>query len=134
MKKKHGLPHWGVLSHGTAHPGIESCRCYWFNIVKPMQCLVQHRKQNYHSISDADYYIITTLRLLLRVFSAIWGFPGSSDSKESACNAGDRGLIPGTGRTPGEGYFPSILAWGSPWTERSLAGYSPWSSKELEMT
>ena len=31
------------------------------------------------------------------------GFPGGSDSKESACNAGDPGLIPGSGRSPGEG-------------------------------
>ena len=31
------------------------------------------------------------------------GFPGSSDSKESTCNAGDLGLIPGSGRSPGEG-------------------------------
>ena len=31
------------------------------------------------------------------------GFPDSSVGKESACNAGDPGLIPGLGRTPGEG-------------------------------
>ena len=31
------------------------------------------------------------------------GFPGCSDSKESACNAGDLGSIPGSGRSPGEG-------------------------------
>ena len=31
------------------------------------------------------------------------GFPHSSAGKESACNAGDRGLIPGLGRSPGEG-------------------------------
>ena len=31
------------------------------------------------------------------------GFPGSSDSKESACNAGDPGSVPGSGRSPGEG-------------------------------
>jgi len=30
------------------------------------------------------------------------GFPGGSDGKESACNAGDPGLIPGTRRSPGE--------------------------------
>ena len=30
-------------------------------------------------------------------------FPCGSDSKESACNAGDLGLIPGSGRSPGEG-------------------------------
>ena len=32
-----------------------------------------------------------------------WGFPGGSNGKESACNAGDPGLIPGLGRSPGEG-------------------------------
>jgi len=31
------------------------------------------------------------------------GFPGGSESKESACNAGDLGLISGLGRSPGEG-------------------------------
>ena len=31
------------------------------------------------------------------------GFPGGSDSKESACNAGDWGSIPGSGRSVGEG-------------------------------
>ena len=31
------------------------------------------------------------------------GFPGGSDGKESACNAGDRGSIPVSGRSPGEG-------------------------------
>ena len=32
----------------------------------------------------------------------MWGFPGGSDGKESACNAGDPGSIPGSGRSPGE--------------------------------
>ena len=31
------------------------------------------------------------------------GFPGGSDGKESACDVGDLGLIPGSGRSPGEG-------------------------------
>ena len=31
------------------------------------------------------------------------GSPGSSNSKEFACNAGDPGSIPGSGRAPGEG-------------------------------
>ena len=31
------------------------------------------------------------------------GFPGGSDGKESACNAGNLGSIPGSGRSPGEG-------------------------------
>ena len=33
----------------------------------------------------------------------ILGFPGGLDGKESACNVGDPGLIPGSGRSPGEG-------------------------------
>ena len=31
------------------------------------------------------------------------GFPGGSDGKESACKVGDPGVIPGSGRSPGEG-------------------------------
>ena len=30
------------------------------------------------------------------------GFPGGSEGKESACNAGDPGSIPGSGKSPGE--------------------------------
>ena len=35
--------------------------------------------------------------------SALLGFPGGSDGKESACSAGDLGSIPGLGRCPVEG-------------------------------
>ena len=47
------------------------------------------------------------------------GFPGGSDGEESACNARDPGLIPGLGRSPGEGMatHSSILAWRIPQTE-----------------
>ena len=47
------------------------------------------------------------------------GFPGGSDSKESAWNAGDLGSFPGLGRSPveGNGYHSSILALRIPWTE-----------------
>ena len=31
-----------------------------------------------------------------------FSFPGGSDDKESTCNAGDPGLMPGLGRSPGE--------------------------------
>jgi len=45
-------------------------------------------------------------------------FPCGSAGKESACNAGDLGSIPGLGRSPGEGkgYHSSILAWKTTWT------------------
>ena len=47
------------------------------------------------------------------------GFPGDSAGKESAYNAGDLGLIPGLGRSLGEGNatHSRILAWRIPWTE-----------------
>ena len=35
-------------------------------------------------------------------FLLILGFSGGSDRKESACNAGDKGSVPGPGRSPGE--------------------------------
>ena len=46
------------------------------------------------------------------------GFPGSSDGKESATNAGVLGSIPGSGRSAeGNATHSSILAWEIPWTE-----------------
>ena len=61
------------------------------------------------------------------------GFPRGSDGKESACNAGDLGSVLGLGRSPGEetSHHSSVLAWRIPWTEE-LAGYNPWSLKELD--
>ena len=37
------------------------------------------------------------------MYHLIWGFPGGLEGKASACNAGDPGSIPGSGRSPGEG-------------------------------
>ena len=46
-------------------------------------------------------------------------FPGGSDGKESAGNAGVSGSIPGSGRSPGEGNGNPLhnLAWRIPWRE-----------------
>ena len=63
------------------------------------------------------------------------GFPDGSDSKESACNAGDLGLIPGSGRSPGEQWQPTpVFLPGESHEQRSLVGYSPWGHKESDMT
>ena len=60
------------------------------------------------------------------------GLPGSSDGKESTCNAGDSGLIPGSGRSPREGYGnpPQYSCLENPHGQRSLVGYCPWSLTE----
>ena len=66
----------------------------------------------------------------------IMGFPGGSDSKASACNMGDPGSIPGSGRSPGEWeWLPTPVFWpGEFHRQRSLAGYSPWGLKESDTT
>ena len=46
--------------------------------------------------------------------SLLFGLPGNSDDKESACNTGDLSLIPGSGRFPGEGNsYPLQYSWAS---------------------
>ena len=41
--------------------------------------------------------------MYLKYLRCTLGFPGGLDGKESTCNAGDLGLIPGLGSSPGEG-------------------------------
>ena len=64
-------------------------------------------------------------------FNLCLGLPLCSAGKESACNVGDPGSIPGLGRSPGEGKgYP--LQYSGP---REFCGlYSPWGCKELDMT
>ena len=58
-------------------------------------------------------------------------FPCSSAGKESTCNAGDPGSLPGLGRSPGEGKGYPLQYSG---LEHSMAIYSPWGCKESDMT
>ena len=58
------------------------------------------------------------------------GFPGGSAGKESACNVGDLGLVPGLGRSPGEGNGYPLQYSGQ---ENSM-DYSLWGCKESDTT
>ena len=61
------------------------------------------------------------------------GLPCSSDGKESACNAGDPGLIPELGRFPRrrkQQLTPEFLR-GKSHEQRSLVGYSSWGCKRI---
>ena len=62
-------------------------------------------------------------------------FPGGSDGKESTCNAGDAGLIPGLGGSPGEenGHPLQYPCLENPHGWRSLVGYSLQDHKESDM-
>jgi len=64
------------------------------------------------------------------------GFSDGSDGKESACNVGDLGLIPGSGRSPGGGHGNPLQysCLRIPHGQRSLVGYSAWGCKESDMT
>ena len=63
-------------------------------------------------------------------------FPGGSDSRESACNVGDLGSVPGLGRSPGGGHGNPLQysCLENPYGQRSLAGYSSWGRKESDTT
>ena len=72
------------------NPGIEfesaALACGFFTIEPPREAIYKRQ-----------------MRINVHV-CAIVGFPGGSDGKESACNAGDLDLIPGLGRSPGGGH------------------------------
>ena len=62
------------------------------------------------------------------------GFPGGSDGKESVCNAGDLGSVPGPGRAWRMEWQPTpVFLSGKSHGHRSLAGYSPWGCKESDV-
>ena len=61
----------------------------------------QEGKQQYIYIHSVHIQLFCVF-IFSRVFNNL-GFPGGSDGKESACNVGDLGSIPGMGRFPGGG-------------------------------
>ena len=72
---------------------------------------------------------------MLGSYTSSMDFPGNSADKESDCNAGDPGSIPGLGRSPG-GEYGKPLQYScleNPHEQRNLEGYGPWDHKELDM-
>ena len=66
--------------------------------------------------------------LLYMTFMYMIGFLGGSVGKESICNVGDRGSIPGLGRSPGEGISPVF------WPGEFHGLYRPWGGNESDTT
>ena len=58
---------------------------------------------NLHLLTVQPFFFFYMTVASYILFQGALGFPGGSGGKESACNAGDPGLIPGLGRYPGEG-------------------------------
>ena len=75
--------------------------------------------------------------LELATKNLVGGFPGGSDGKESACNSGEPGSIPGLSKSPGEGNGNPFQYSGlenSMDIDRSLVGYSSWGCKNSDTT
>ena len=81
-------PEWVAISFSTHCLGMT-----FKNAVSRPNCSELYPDLKQSSVKGKEIHI-------LRPFK---GFPGSSDSKESTCNAGDLSSIPGSGRSPGEG-------------------------------
>ena len=64
-----------------------------------------HQKLVSLLLFNGPSFLSTKLHILSQL---IQSFPGSSAGKESACNAGDSGLIPGLGRSPGRGHSNTL--------------------------
>ena len=79
-------------------------------------------------------YVLHLLPAYLGYLEEASGFPGGSDGKESTCNGGDLGSIPGLGRSPGgvQGNPLQGSSLENPRGQRSLEGYSLGGHKELD--
>ena len=72
--------------------------------ISPSSCLDSNSQfQAIRSRIPNFWHTCLCLSAPLNGFMLKLGFPGGSDDKESACNMGDLGLIPRSGRSPGEG-------------------------------
>ena len=67
--------------------------------------MFRYQKIKIFTINKPFKLVIPLLKInpKIETLSKRLGFPGGSDGKESACNAGDLGSIPGLGRSSGEG-------------------------------
>ena len=82
-----------------------------------------------------DWTLITCVPCIADRFFSPGDFPSRSDGKETACNAGDPGSIPGSGRSPGEGNGDPLQysCLENP-MDRGAGDYSPWGHKESDTT
>ena len=125
--------HWSKVSVPPTphfHPSFRLQMDRWFSLLSQphpfsplswnMLCsrFLKTRLKKRHFIPHTRCIFILYLPLLAKLVRKVYtgvsdsilgcsftckGFPGDSDGKESACNARDPGLIPGSGRYPGEG-------------------------------
>ena len=133
--------HWSGLplpSPGDLpHSGIEPASLHWQAHSLPLHYL----GSPFNSAALLFFLIIWNITSIFQLLLTLPGFPVSSAGKESTCNAGDPGLIPGLGRSAGEGIgCPLQYSWASlvaqlvknlPAMWETWVGKIPWRRERL---
>ena len=112
---------WATRESHNVHPGLpltldDSCaKCTWCRFAT-------HQRDSGFGLATLEYWYVYLA----------FGIEG----KASACNSGDPGSIPGSGRSPGEGNGNPLQysCLENPQGQRSLVGCSPWGSKESDVS
>ena len=122
-----------VISFKTLFKFIRDSSKYFLFSVFLQIILTQHWCRVFLSLLSTHFYKLPSKVLPYHSRSRFWPFPGGSDSKESPCNTGDLSSISRSRRSPGKGngYPTPVFLPGELHCQGSLAGYSPWSRKEL---
>ena len=108
---------------------------FWFSWPFPPHCRVISLFENVASPSDSLTTPLPSYPRPPAPQPAKAGRPCSSNSKESACDAGDHSSIHGSGRSSGErNGNPLQYSCLENSIDRSLAGYSSWCHRESDMT
>ena len=115
------------ISSSNEYSEFISFRVDWFDLFAVQGTLKSHLQ--FHRSKASIFSVQPSLWSNSHI--SMWLLEGGSDSKESACNAGDPGLIPGLGRSPGEGNSYSLQnsCLENPMDRGSLVGYSLWVTK-----
>ena len=112
MKQTRNRP-WGLLTGFSWLPASLTLLKYQWLARLPLRCLSSHTTSHlslssscHHSSPPHQQKGLNDTLLPCQPFPLFFSSqkcPGGSDGEESACNVGDPGLIPGLGRSPGEG-------------------------------
>ena len=116
------------------HKDFVLCFTYLFFI--EYTCFTVLLLSSVQQSKSAIHIHISPLYIPLFAFRSPPDFPGVSHSKESSCNTGDLGSIPGLGRSL-QGRHGNPLQYScleNPHGQRSLVGYSPWGQKKSDTT
>ena len=120
---------YGVAQSQTQLKQLSSSSSRWY--------ILEEKRQKRHSFKILrENYFLPIMLPPISLLSESKDFQGGSDGKASACSRGDPGLIPGSGRTPGEGNGHPLQysCLENPMDGRSPVGYHPWGHEESDTT